>query len=125
MILFFDVHHFQKMLAFNQTITCKECGHFGRYEVYLLANRFRLFFIPIFTFGKRYMVKTTCCESLYQLKPEIGKAIEKGMAVTLTDEDLTLYQSGSNQETSRCPHCGHIHEIGANYCPHCGQSVNN
>ncbi|MGP6140789.1 MULTISPECIES: zinc-ribbon domain-containing protein [unclassified Jeotgalibaca] len=123
MILFFDIKYFQKLLDYNQTITCKECGHFGRYEVYLVGNRFRLFFIPIITFGKRYIVKTTCCDTFYQLKPEVGKAIEKGRPTTITEDDLTLYQVGSNPETSRCPNCGQIHEVGANFCPNCGQNL--
>lgn len=123
MILFFDINHFQKLLEYNQTITCNVCGHFGRYEVYLVGNRFRLFFIPIITFGKHYIAKTTCCDTFYKLKPEIGKAIEKGHSVTISEDDLTLYQAGSNQETSRCNNCGHLHEIGANFCPNCGQTL--
>ena len=49
MFLFFDVLPFRKQLEYNQTITCSRCGHFGRYEVYLVGNRFRLFFIPVIT----------------------------------------------------------------------------
>lgn len=120
MILFFDILPFQKLLPYNQTITCMACGHFGRYEVYLTGNRFRLFFIPLFTFGKYYLVKTTCCDTVYKLDPEIGKALEKGQSIHIHEENLTLYQEGSVPNTSQCPNCGQTHEVGANYCSHCG-----
>lgn len=123
MILFLDVLPYQKLLEYNQTMTCPECGHFGRYEVYLVANRFRLFFIPIFTFGKRYLVKTTCCNTIYQLDFEKGKAIEKGHPTSIVESDLTLYQLGTRETTSHCQNCGYTHEVGANFCPNCGHEL--
>ena len=106
MILFFDILPYNKKLEYNQTITCQQCGHFGRYEVYVVANRFRLFFIPLFTFGKRYAVRTTCCDSLYQLTPEKGQGIAKGQTTTILEEDLIMQERGTRVATSQCQHCG-------------------
>ena len=123
MILFFDIQPSRKRLEYNQTLTCQQCGHFGRFEVYVMANRFRLFFIPLFTFGKRYAVRTTCCDSLYQLTPEKGKAIEKGQTATITADDLTVQELGTCAMTKECQHCGHTQARGSNFCSHCGQSL--
>lgn len=122
MFLFFDIHQFRKQLEFYQTITCSQCGRFGRYEVYLMGNRFRLFFIPVFTFGRKYMVRTTCCDTWYLLHPEKGKAIAKGESVKITAEDLELYRAGA-PIAATCPHCGLPYDVGSNYCPHCGEPL--
>ena len=123
MILFFDFLPFHKRLDYNQTLTCQECGHFGRFEVYVIANRFRLFFIPLFTIGKHYAVRTTCCDTLYQLTPEKGRAIEKGQSVTISEEDLTLKELGVKATTRQCRQCGHTQAIGSNFCSNCGQPL--
>ena len=73
MFLFFDVLPFRKQLEYNQTITCSRCGHFGRYEVYLVGNRFRLFFIPVITFGK----KIPCPHNLLRHMVPAGSACRK------------------------------------------------
>ena len=122
MFLFFDVGQFRKQLDYNQTLTCHSCGHFGRYEVYLMGNRFRLFFIPIFTFGKKYMVKSSCCESWYVLDSQKGKAIERHETVSIELADLDLYQEG-RQATGRCDHCQHAYPTGSRFCPHCGNPL--
>ena len=123
MFLFFDVHQYRKQVEFYQTMTCLHCGHFGRYEVFVVGNRFRLFFIPIFHFGKRYLVHTTCCDTWYELDAKKGKAIAKGDAVHIEEADLELYRPG-RPTTGVCDSCGRAHGIGANYCPHCGQVLN-
>lgn len=122
MFLFFDVHQYQKQIEYNQTMTCLHCGHFGRYEVYVVANRFRLFFIPMFSFGKKYLVRATCCDTWYLLDMKKGKAIAKGEPVELVESDLELYRAGRSG-TGLCPYCGKAHTTGANYCPNCGREL--
>ncbi|WP_062532702.1 zinc-ribbon domain-containing protein [Jeotgalibaca dankookensis] len=124
MFIFLDVHPFEKKLDYYQTITCDQCGHFGRYEVFQLSNRMRLFFIPVFTFGKQFIVRTTCCGTVYQLADEVGKAITKGESVSIELEDLTRIESGVAHKVEEvCPHCGYHYAYGANYCPNCGQKL--
>jgi len=67
-----------------------------------VGNRFRLFFIPVITFGKKYLVRTTCCDTWYLLDPLVGKAIERKETVSIRDSDLQMYQTGEPLE-SRCP----------------------
>lgn len=122
MFLFFDVSQYRKQLEYNQTITCNHCGHFGRYEIYIIGNRFRLFFIPIFIFGKKYMVRMTCCDTCYLLDNKKGKAIEKGEPVRIEEDDLELYHSG-RPATGICPHCKRPYVSGSNFCPQCGKPL--
>lgn len=122
MFLFFDVLQYQKQLEFHQTMTCLHCGHFGRYEVFVVGSRFRLFFIPIFHFGKKYLVHTTCCDTWYLLDAKKGKAIAKGEPVQIEEADLEMHRPGQSA-TERCSHCGRAYDAGANYCPYCGHSL--
>ncbi|MFZ2744125.1 MAG: zinc-ribbon domain-containing protein, partial [Trichococcus flocculiformis] len=87
-----------------------------------VGNRFRLFFIPVITFGKKYLVRTTCCDTWYLLDPLVGKAIEWKETVSIRDSDLQMYQTGEPLE-SRCPNCGASYPHGSNYCPNCGAKV--
>lgn len=73
MFLFFDVLPFRKLLEYNQTITCSRCGHFGRYEVYRVGNRFRLFFHP----GPHLRKKIPCPHNLLRHLVSAGSACRK------------------------------------------------
>jgi len=122
MFIFIDVRQFRKQLDFNQTITCPRCGHFGRYEVYVSGNRFRLFFIPLITYGKKYLVRASCCDSWYVLDTELGKAIERGDAVEIMEKNLHLVMEGGPIEHI-CRKCGASYTEGAHFCPNCGTKL--
>lgn len=122
MFIFFDVSQFTKQLEFYQTVTCQHCGRFGRYEVLQTGSRFRLFFLPIFTFGKQYWVRMTCCGTVYRLNPEVGKAIARGESVQIREGDLELARTGRTAP-GHCPNCGQAYEMGANFCPNCGEPL--
>lgn len=68
----------QKDLGSFGPYICGACGSYGRYQVYITYMCLSLFFIPIFKWSKKYYVQTTCCQSLYELDPEIGKRIQRG-----------------------------------------------
>lgn len=40
-----------------------------------------MFFIPCIKWNKHYYVRTSCCNTLYELDPEMGKAIARGEQV--------------------------------------------
>lgn len=122
MFLFFDVRQFRKQLDFYQAMNCQYCGRFGRYEVFESGNQFRLFFIPVFMFGKKYLVRTTCCDTWYYLSAPKGKAIARGETIKINESDLEIYRPGA-PATGNCPNCGKPYDIGANFCPHCGQTL--
>lgn len=141
----------RKDLDFCQTITCKICGRFGRYQVYMTYMVLSLFFIPCFKWGRRYFVQTTCCNSVYGLDPTVGKRIERGEDVEITDDDLTMvhnggwrnygsgygrgYSSGYGSDdessayddghgtTKHCTYCGYSTDEDFEYCPKCGRRL--
>lgn len=122
MFILIDVRSFQEQLDYNEPMTCSHCGRFGRYEAFVSGSRFRLFFIPLFTFGKQYLVHTTCCNSWARLNPEKGKAIEKNRPVHIEEEDLEWVDTGYSADL-QCPNCGRPYEAGTNYCPSCGEPL--
>lgn len=86
----------EQQLDYDGTIICGECGRYGHIQVFMTYMYFSFFFIPIFKWGRRYYVRMSCCQSLYELAPEVGRAIACGEDVTIRAEDMVLIDSGSN-----------------------------
>ncbi len=84
----------QKELEFSQTMVCDICGKYGRYEVFMTYMYLSFFFIPLFKWNRQYFVRTSCCQSVYELDPEKGRAIEAGERVTIRSSDLILQYRG-------------------------------
>lgn len=62
---------------------------------------FSFFFIPLFKWNKRFYVQMSCCSAIYELEPEIGKAILRGEEPAITSADLHLVQEGKYTRTCR------------------------
>ena len=88
MIFIMGIDEARKDLDFNQMVICQSCGRYGRYNVFLTYTVLSLFFIPCFKWNKHYYVQMSCCGKTYELNPEVGKQIAKGMDVTIQQEDL-------------------------------------
>ncbi|MBE5968591.1 MAG: zinc ribbon domain-containing protein [Lachnospiraceae bacterium] len=131
MFFIFGINSGRKEIEYVKTILCKRCSTYGRYELFMTYMYFSLFFIPIFKWKKQYYVRTTCCGTMYELDPVIGKRIQKGENISISDENLTLVQSGfqngwSYTNTSpkkTCSHCGYETSEEFNYCPKCGEKL--
>lgn len=112
----------QKMLDFIQTMICKSCGRYTGISVYMTYTYFSFFFIPLFKWGKKYYAVTSCCNTVYAIPDVLGRAIERGETVTLTEDDLT--PTGEAMERDRrCPNCGYPLQGGYTYCPGCGRKL--
>ena len=68
---------------------CKSCGAYARYQVFMTYMCLSIFFIPLIKWGKKYYVKTSCCESVYELSYEKAEIIKNGEDVMINDCDLT------------------------------------
>lgn len=111
----------RKDLDFNQQTICSECGRYGRYQVFMTYMVLSLFFIPCFKWNKRYYVQTSCCNTTYELNPEVGKRIARGEDVEILPEHLTKLNSwGYNNRYKRCSNCGYETTEDFEYCPKCG-----
>ena len=73
-----------------------------------------------------------CCSAIYELEPEIGKAILRGEEPAITSADLHLvqegkytrtWQEGSGNPHKKCMRCGFETDEDYNYCPKCGGRI--
>lgn len=104
------------------------CGRYGNYQVFMTCMCLSLFFIPILKWNRRYYVKTTCCETVYELREETGKILARGGDAEIRPEDLTLLQDGHalpawETELKRCPSCGFETKEDFLYGPKCGEKL--
>ena len=111
----------RKDLNFVQTIICNICGRYGRYNVFMTYTVLSLFFILCFKWNKHYYVQTSCCGTVYELDPEIGKAIARGEQVEIQQEHLSrVNQGGYRYNRKHCSRCGYETSEDFEYCPKCG-----
>ena len=111
-------------LEFSQMMTCNICGQLGRFSVFVTYTVLSLFLLPVWKWNRRYYVQTSCCNTIYELDPEIGKLIEQGEHVEIRSEDLTLIRRGRAGVTFRkCPICGYETQEDFEYCPKCGNPL--
>ena len=68
----FGIHQSESLETYNNAI-CPLVAGLLRFEIFKTYSYFHIFFIPIFKWNTRYFVKTACCNSVYELNPDIGK----------------------------------------------------
>ena len=68
----------RKLLNYARSILCGSCGSTSQCQVFMTYMYFSFFFIPLFKWNKRFYVQMSCCSAIYELEPEIGKAILRG-----------------------------------------------
>lgn len=125
-----------KPIEYLKTVICSRCGAYGRYEVYMTYMYFSFFFIPLFKWNRRFYVRMSCCGTVYELNPETGGKLLRGIGVEISDGDLTLCRDGNGNpwgETEsrlqvgsmkkRCPDCGYATEEDFTFCPKCGSRM--
>lgn len=108
------------------TFICNRCGRYGQYQVYMTYMYLSLFFIPVLKWNRRYYVKTTCCGTVYELNPEVGKRLARGEDVTIMPQDLVFVADGHQMPAwqtpvKRCSRCGYETQENFDFCPKCGQ----
>lgn len=116
-----------KPIEYLKKVICSRCGAYGRYQVYMTYLYFSFFFIPLFKWNRRFYVKMSCCQAVYELDAEIGRRLLRGEDVEIREEDLTLVQDGGGNPWTlsagarrRCPACGYETAEDFSYCPKCG-----
>ena len=115
----------RKDFTFNQLVTCAICGRYGRFNVFMTYTVLSLFFIPTFKWNKRYYVQTSCCGTIYELDPEIGKAVARGEDVHILQSNLrkTRERAYYQPPLKRCSHCGYMTRENFQFCPKCGEEM--
>ena len=114
----------RKELEHRQTVICDVCGRYGRYQVFMTYMVLSVFFIPLFKWNKRYYVQMSCCDTVYELDPEIGAAIAHGENADIEARHLhKLDQGNQTYRYKRCEHCGYETSEDFEYCPKCGNRL--
>ena len=78
----------QEDLDFRQVIECPSCRAYGSLQAFMVYSHLSLFFIPLFKWSKKYFIRSTCCNHVYNIDNELGRAIEKGENPTILPSDL-------------------------------------
>lgn len=113
----------RKLFDFNQMVICNHCGAYGRYQVFMTYMCLSIFFIPCFKWDKKFYVQTSCCNTIYELNPDIGRAIARGENVQIQPEHLTKVQAGHRSISRRCRNCGYETKEDFDFCPKCGERL--
>lgn len=124
MLFIFGISQGRKLLDYTKTVICGQCGGYGRYQVFMTYSYFSIFFIPIIKWNRHYYVQMSCCNTVYELNPEKGKQISRRESADISEQDLTLVQSGHRAEEwnyKKCSSCGYETSENFEYCPKCGQ----
>lgn len=117
-IAFFGIQDKDKYIGAYNNIFCPSCERLARYEIYKSYRYFHIFFIPIFRWNVRYIVKTSCCGFLYELDPLVGKEFEKNPGIEIRNENLRPLNS--YLPLKYCINCKTNVPQEFNYCPYCG-----
>ena len=81
--------------------------------IILEERRFSLFFLPIFSWNKRYYLECKKCHSIFKIKQEcIDEVIKSGIVYENYLEIILKKEI--------CKNCGQEIEENYEYCPHCG-----
>jgi len=117
-VAFFGIQDKDQYIGTCNNIVCPSCGRLGSYEVHKSYSYFHIFFIPVFRWNVKYIVKTSCCGCLYELDPLVGKEFEKNPNTEIKEENL---QRINNYSPFRyCPNCKTNVPAEFSYCPYCG-----
>lgn len=113
----------QKKLNFDQLVVCGHCGKYGHLEVYMVYSCLSLFFIPVFKWGRRYYVRTTCCDASVEIEADLGRQIDRGEVSSLPESVIPNTFRDQLQTKKRCSACGFETEEDYRFCPKCGAKL--
>jgi len=117
-IAFFGIQDKDKYIGTYNNVVCPSCEKLARYEIYKSYRYFHIFFIPIFKWDIKYIVKTSCCGSLYELNTKVGEEFEKNPDIEIREENLR--RVNNYLPFKYCPICKTDVPAEFNYCPYCG-----
>lgn len=114
----FGVQSKSQILTTEVGTPCPICGAYDRYEILKAYTYFHVFFLPLWKWNTRYLLKTRCCQRLCALDATIGGKIEAGEKVEIRREQIACDPLPG--ESSYCSNCGRPAHDTHRFCPHCG-----
>lgn len=122
MFFIFGITKKSDNLDLSETKLCSVCDSYGRYEAFVEYNALSLFFIPVFKWGRKYFIRANCCGSIFSISDDLGRNIENGRNVTITDDDLIPVYTNQSR-VFNCIHCGYEVQMDHTFCPNCGKRL--
>lgn len=119
----FGIDERKKEIKVIRNLVCKACGNITAYKLIKVNKVFHFFFIPIFTWNKRYYLMSECCNSIFSISDKLAKALENNEHVDIKDEDLEQINSYTNTNERICSNCSNVVQSNFKYCPHCGERM--
>ncbi len=87
-------------------------------------NVFHFFFIPLIKWGKKYYLKSRCCNTIYAISKENLDRVKVERSFNNIDlEEIYTESSSDNNDTMICSNCGRAINCSFKYCPHCGEKL--
>jgi len=120
-IAFFGIQDKEKFIGTYNNIICPSCGRLDRYEIYKTYRYFHLFFIPVFRWDIRYIARSSCCGSVYELDHAMGREFERNKNVEIRNEHLR--RLNHYLPYKYCPDCRTNVPADFKYCPYCGRGM--
>lgn len=120
MFFMIGINDGRKEFDFSQLTICDACGAYGRLTVFMTYTALLLYLIPCFKWNRKYWVKSSCCDVVYALDPEIGARIARGEQVEILPEHLKQVH-GEDYSVRRCGNCGYFTREDFEFCPKCGK----
>lgn len=117
----FGIENKEKEIRDIQNIHCRACGSLSSYKLVKTFNFFHFFFIPVFRWKEEYYLVSRCCQSVFSITKELGRALEEGNTVDIRHEDITPLNN--SYVNNMCPSCHRRLDNSFEYCPYCGTKL--
>jgi len=116
-VAFFGIQNKDKQIGTYKNAPCPICERGAEYEIHKSYSYFHIFLLPLFKWNVKYLIKTACCNGVYELDPEVGREFEKNPGITISKDNLKPL---NNSVLKYCVNCKAYAPAEFNYCPYCG-----
>lgn len=110
-----------KQIGNITNVICPSCGAYTSMEITAIYEVLHIFFIPIFKFNRRYIATSRCCNNMFEVDYDEGRAFEQGKISSINPKYLR--KSNNYFHTHSCPYCGADLPDDARYCYMCGKPL--
>ena len=78
MFFIFGIAPRTKKIGERTPVEVHECGSFGGYQLYEQKTSLSLFFLPVFSWGRKYLLESSCCHRWYEVEVDTAKDYLEG-----------------------------------------------
>ncbi|MBQ4062550.1 MAG: zinc ribbon domain-containing protein [Christensenellaceae bacterium] len=109
----------KKEIKVFTNVICPKCGVYTRARLVMYYRYFHFFFIPLFKFGKEYVLLLDCRCPHYDVDPQYFEELKNSDRIDFS----RVTASGAYRRADICPNCGGDLNGGFSYCPYCGKKL--